>query len=186
MNLTFRRLDAAQARENRATVEDIFLRSYVEQIATEDRFHSAEEFMRRFDSYTSPRNTGFELVQAYVDDAAIGQAWGWPLSKDSAWWGGLVLDDKDADVEAFTAEDGTRTFALSEIMVNSEFTGRGIARKLHNELLGGRSEQRATLLVSPANTRAYSTYLRWGWYKVGHLRPDWPDAPRFDVLLRDQ
>lgn len=185
MNLTFRRFDGAQARSDRATVEDIYLHSYVEQIATGDRFRSAEEFMRRFDSYTSPRNSGFELVQARMDDQPVGQSWGWPLSKDAAWWGGLVLDDPDVDVEEFTAENGSRTFALSEIMVNSEFTGQGIARQLHDELLGGRPERRATLLVAPTNTRAYSTYLRWDWYKVGHLRPDWEGAPQFDVLIRD-
>lgn len=183
--LTFQRFTGAQAQEDRATVEDIYLRSYVEQIATGDSFRSSTEFMRRFDSYTSPKNPGFQLIQARADGVPIGQAWGWPLSKDSAWWGGLALDDTTADLEAFTAEDGARTFALSEIMVNSEFTGRGIARRLHDELLGGRPEQRATLLVAPANTRAYSTYLRWGWGKVGHLRPAWPDAPQFDVLIHD-
>lgn len=183
--LTFHRFDGAQARADRATVEDIYLHSYVEQIATGDPFRSAAEFMRRFDSYTSPKNQGFELVQVRADGKPVGQSWGWPLSKDSAWWGGLALDDTAADLEAFTTEDGARTFALSEIMVNSEFTGQGIARRLHDELLGARPEQRATLLVAPTNTRAYSTYLRWGWRKVGHLRPGWPDAPQFDVLLRD-
>jgi ribosomal protein S18 acetylase RimI-like enzyme len=183
--LTFRRFDGAQAREDRATVEDIYLHSYVELIATGDPFRTGAEFMRRFDSYTSPRNVGFELVQARLDDVAVGQTWGWPLSSESAWWGGLTLDDQDADPASFTAEDGARTFGLSELMVRSEYTGQGIARKLHDELLGGRSEQRATLLVAPTNTRAYSTYLRWGWYKVGSLRPSWPDAPLFDVLIHD-
>lgn len=185
MKLTFRRFDGAQAQDDRVTVEDVYLHSYVEQITTGDSFRSAAGFMRRFDSYTSDRNRRFELVQARVEDLAVGQSWGWPLSKDSAWWGGLVLDDAGVDLEAFVAEDGERTFALSEIMVRSEFTGRGIARQLHDELLDGRPEQRATLLVAPSNTRAYSTYLRWGWGKVGHLQPNWEGAPQFDVLLRD-
>jgi ribosomal protein S18 acetylase RimI-like enzyme len=102
----------------------------------------------------------------------------------SAWWGGLQLDDS-ADLAVFTAENGQRTFALSEIMVLFELTGRGIAHALHDELLGGRSERRATLLVRPDNVRAYDTYREWGWYRIGTLRPSWPDAPTFDVLIHD-
>lgn len=179
--LTFHRFDSAQARQDRATVQDIYLHSYE---TADDGFRSTAEFMRRFDSYTAP-DRGFELVQARAGDLAVGQSWGWPLGANTAWWSGLVLDDETTDLQAFTAEDGARTFALSEIMVRSEYTGQGIARQLHDELLSGRPEHRATLLVAPSNTRAYSTYLRWGWSKVGHLRPDWPDAPQFDVLLRD-
>ena len=97
----------------------------------------------------------------------------------SKWWDGL-----DAEPEpGFTAEDGQRTFALSEIMVRQELTGRGIARALHDQLLGGRHEKRATLLVEPENTVAYRAYQSWGWRKVARLRPGWPDAPLFDVLI---
>lgn len=70
-------------------------------------------------------------------------------------------------------------------MVTNDMTGRGLARVLHDQLLGSRNEERATLLVRPENTRAYETYLRWGWNRVGTLRPSWPDAPQFDVLVRD-
>ncbi|WP_281032466.1 GNAT family N-acetyltransferase [Nocardia pneumoniae] len=74
---------------------------------------------------------------------------------------------------------------LHEIVVRKPFTGRGIARALHDELLADRPEQRATLLVRPDNQRAYDNYRRWGWYRVGVLRPSWPDAPQFDVLMRE-
>lgn len=68
-------------------------------------------------------------------------------------------------------------------MVRASFTGRGIARALHDQLLRERSEARATLLVRPGNTTAYRAYLRWGWTKATELRPPWPDAPLFDVLI---
>jgi hypothetical protein len=83
----------------------------------------------------------------------------------------------------FAREDGARTFALSEIMVRRPFTGQHVAHRLHDELLSKRTEQRATSLVEPDNTRAYCAYLHWGWRKVAQLRPGWPDAPIFDVLL---
>lgn len=182
--IQFERWDAATARAHRADVEDVFRRSYVEAIASGQQFETPDAFMTRFDAYTSPsRSAGFEMVMAYWDGRLAGQAWGWPLPENTAWWGGLKLDAGDPD--EFTAEDGTRTFALSEVMVCKEYTGKGLARGLHDTLLGARPERRATLLVRPDNTRAYQTYIRWGWCRVGTLRPSWPDAPVFDVLIRD-
>ncbi|MEV6767339.1 GNAT family N-acetyltransferase [Nocardia sp. NPDC051030] len=70
-------------------------------------------------------------------------------------------------------------------MVSKEFTGRGVARALHDEILNSRPEQRATLLVEPDNTRAYRAYKNWGWSKVGTLQPSWPDAPVLHVLIRE-
>lgn len=108
---------------------------------------------------------------------------GWPLQHDAAWWDALVLDE--GDPAEFTAETGARTFALSEIMVSAEHTGQGLARALHDELLRGRTEQRATLLVNPDNERAYARYRKWGWYRVGRQRPSWEGSPVFDVLMRE-
>lgn len=183
MNVEFRRFDATAAREHRDLVQQIYERSYAEAIASGDPFEQPEAFMGRFDAYTDPaRAAGFDLVVGYLDGNPVGQSWGWPLVAGTAWWNGLRLDAGDPD--EFTREDGTRTFALSEIMVAAEHTGRGVARALHDHLLAGRSEQRATLLVDPHNDRAYRAYRRWGWERVGVLRPRWPDAPTFDVLIR--
>jgi hypothetical protein len=137
--------------------------------------------MKRFDTYAA--NSKFDLVIAYVDNVPAGQAWGWPLDQRAreGWWAGL-LTDLGSD---FTREDGFRTFAFSEIMVCHEFAGKHLAHKLHNELLSKRNEERATLLVEPENNRAYRAYTHWGWRKVGQLRPGWPDAPLFDVLIFD-
>ncbi|MFC3966486.1 GNAT family N-acetyltransferase [Nocardia jiangsuensis] len=182
MTIAFDHHDAAAARARRDTVQHIYEHAYADAIAGGDPFEQPGPFMERFDAYTSPdRPSGFELVIVTIDGEPVGQTWGWPLGQRSGWWGGLRLDD--GDHEEFTAEDGRRTFALSEIMVAKEWTGRGLARALHDELLGGRGEQRATLLVDPVNDRAYDRYARWGWSKVGTLRPNWPDAPTFDVLI---
>jgi hypothetical protein len=97
--------------------------------------------MGRFDAYAA--NPLLDLVIAYENSEPVGQAWGWPLTADSKWWDWLV-----SDVElGFTVEDGKRTFALSEIMVVRGRTGHGIAHALHDNLPGGRQEQRATLLT---------------------------------------
>jgi GNAT superfamily N-acetyltransferase len=175
--LEFRRYDAASASELRQVVADIYTGSYIDAIAHGGPFHSVEAFMTRFDSYV--RIEGFDLVAAYHQGKPVGQTWGWPLGADTKWWEGLLTETEPG----FTDEDGTRTFALSEIMVREDLTGRGIAHALHDQLLAVRHESRATLLVEPDNTTAYRAYTRWGWQRVAQLRPAWPDAPIWDVLI---
>jgi GNAT superfamily N-acetyltransferase len=177
VTLTFRRYTADEARGARDTVEAVYRGAYWENIESGDQFSQPAAFMGRFDAYGS--NPLFDLVVAFEDDKPVGQAWGWALSANSRWWEGLESEPEPG----FTVEDGTRTFALSEIMVVRDSTGHGIAHALHDELLRRRQEQRATLLVRPANTRAYGTYLRWGWRTMAKLHPHWPDAPTFDVLM---
>ena len=172
-DLTFRRYDAPAARTIRDLVAEIHHDAYGEK----DGFSSDEAFMRRYDAYTAQDD--FDLVLAEQDGEPVGQAWGWPLDAATSWWSGLLAEPEPG----FTREDGRRTFALSEIMVRQAATGQGIARALHTELLQARPEQRATLLVRPSNTVAYRAYERWGWRPVAKLRPAWPDAPTFDVLI---
>jgi GNAT superfamily N-acetyltransferase len=180
---TFTRHDAAEARALRSTVEDIYRRSYTVAIESGDLFDTPEEFMARFDAYTHPdRSSGFDLIIAHIDGEPAGQTWGWPLGPGAAWWRNYIPDVPDPD---FMTETGERTFALSEVMVCQEYAGTGLAHALHDELLGGRREQRATLLVEVDNTRAYTAYRKWGWRKVGVLRPSWPEAPRMDVLIHE-
>ena len=162
----------------RADVEHIYTSSYVDAIASGNPFDTVDAFMGRFDSYVA--SDTFAIVVAYAGDEPIGQTWGWPLKKNSAWWDGLQLDNPD---KTFIEEDGRRTFALSEIMVDTQWTGQGIAHNLHNTLLASRNESRATLLVDPTNERARRTYLRWGWRKVGLLKPRWEHAPLFEVMI---
>lgn len=179
LELTFKRFDGAAAREAVDVVRDLYEASHEEQIASGDQFRATKEFMRRFDRYAF--TDGFEMVVAHESGEPIGLTWGWPLRPGGRWWEGLLTDLG----EDFTVETGERTFALSEIMVAREWEDLGVGHALHDELLGARPEQRATLLVSPTNERAYTAYKRWGWKCVGQLRPHWDGAPTFDVLMHD-
>jgi ribosomal protein S18 acetylase RimI-like enzyme len=175
--LEFRHYDGEGAQAIRDTVALIQREAYAEAIERGDPFETGDVPMRRFDAYT--RRPGFDLVVAFRDGEPLGQAWGWPLDKDTAWWRGLLTEVEPG----FTDEDGTRTFAFSELMVRRRWSGEGVGHALHDELLKGRPETRATLLVRPENTRAYRAYRRWGWRKAAELRPGIEHAPLMDVLI---
>lgn len=143
-----------------------------------DPFYSPERFIERVRGYL--RSPGFEIVIAHHDGTPIGQAFGYAPPATSRWWGGLTTPVPDG----FTTETGTRTFALNELMVLPEWRGKGVAHALHDELLRGRDEERATLLVMEDNTAAQNAYAKWGWRKIGKLRP-FPDAPHYDAMMID-
>ncbi|GAB2681524.1 GNAT family N-acetyltransferase [Nocardia goodfellowii] len=170
-----------QAREIRDTIADVQARGYVDAIATGDPFESTEAFMERFVVYS--RNTGFSMVLGIIDDEPVGQAFGWPLATGTPWWTRLVLAPGQPPLEEFIVEDGTRTFALSELMVDKKRHGQGIGGILFRALLADRPEPRVTWMVNPTNTNAYAIYRHWGAERFGNLRPGLKGEPQFDVLL---
>lgn len=132
-------------------------------------FYTAQRFGERLDNYAL--DPTFTLVTGRVGDLLIGYAFGGTLSVNTRWWTGL-RDATDPDV---TRETGNRTFAFRELLVRRAYQRRGYAHRLHDALLSGRPEQRATLLVRQDNP-ARELYLRWGWQQVGIMQP-FPDAP---------
>lgn len=160
-------------------VREVYEKSYIKAIESGRLFAEVDSFMERYASYSS--NPEIDLVIVYLSGEPIAQTWGWPLSGESMWWTGLVAEPEPG----FTVENGRRTFALSEIMVSHQWSGRGIAHALQDFLLAGRDENRATLLVNPENEVARRAYERWGWRRVSQLLPKWPDAPLFDVMMRE-
>ncbi|MFC8703283.1 GNAT family N-acetyltransferase [Streptomyces anulatus] len=82
-----------------------------------------------------------------------------------------------------TAETGTRTYALFELMVREPWRKTGVARQLHNTLLASRREERATLLVDQTHPKVHALYESWGWATLGDLRPQLDDAPLFHAML---
>jgi len=163
----------------REVIALIYSDAYAEAIASGDPFETPEASMRRFDSHTTAPS--FELVMALVSGEPVGQIWGWPIKAPTI---AGSLEDATADAgPASNHKDGERIFALAEIMVRQAWTGQGVAHALHDEILSSRTELYAELFVRPDNTKAYRAYLKWGWRKVGQIRPELPDAPLFDVLV---
>jgi ribosomal protein S18 acetylase RimI-like enzyme len=142
-----------------------------------DPFYRPERFAERVRGYM--KAPGFELVVGEVG-APRGLALGYALPEGARWWQGLTTP---VDPE-MVAETGDRTFALCELMVHPDWRRRGIARALHDELLGHRPERRATVLVREDNAAAQHASAKWGWHKVGKLQP-FPDSPHYDALVLD-
>ncbi|MFE6777134.1 GNAT family N-acetyltransferase [Streptomyces sp. NPDC057702] len=110
----------------------------------------------------------------------VGYAYGAPLTAHTSWWDGVTppLDT------AATAENGTRTFALSELLVGRRWRGTGTARRLHDALLHGRPESRVTLLTPADHAKVVDLYESWGYQRVGACVP-FPGAPRLAAMLRE-
>ncbi|TQS43884.1 GNAT family N-acetyltransferase [Cryptosporangium phraense] len=174
--LITRAYDTAGARAIQDELFALYAEIYADHLS--DPFYSVERFADRFAGHSN--RSGFRLVTGSIGGALVGYAYGGPLGRTTRWWDGL-RDDVPADA---LVEDGTRTFALNEIMVQESWRRRGIARSLHDTLLGGRPELRATLLVDPDNDPARNAYLSWGWRTLGHLQP-FPDAPVYEALVID-
>ncbi|GAA4234871.1 hypothetical protein GCM10022254_40790 [Actinomadura meridiana] len=176
-DLTFTRHDPAEAVD---ILDDVIVPVYVasHQDVIDQPFYSAQRFAERFPGYA--KAPGFEIVIAHLDGEPVGQAFGYALPVKPRWWDGLTTPVPDG----FTVETGARTFAFNELMVVPEQQGKGVAHALHDALLGGRGEQRATLLVREDNESAQRAYARWGWQKVAKAQP-FPDSPHFDVMIVD-
>lgn len=145
---------------------------------TDKPFHSVERFVERIRGYA--KAPGFELVIGSSASEPVGLALGYALPTGARWWDGLTTPVDPALIK----EDGSRTFALCEIMTHPEWQGQGVAHQVHDELLFKRSERRATLLVDPKNVTANQAYRRWGWEQMGKLHP-FADAPHYDALILD-
>lgn len=125
---------------------------------------------------------GFRLVVARRRDRLLGYAYGHPLPADHGWWG-----DFDRPLPAgLVREWPGRTFAVISLAVLPERRGRGTGRRLMEELLRGREEQRAILSVQPTALATQSVYRHWGWTNVGRKGPlTGVTPPCWDIYVRD-
>ena len=127
------------------------------------------------------RQPGFVLAEARHGGYLVGYASGMPLRPSTSWWKNLTAP-LAAEV---TTEHAGRTFALTELLVRAPWRRQGIAGSLHDLILAGRPEERATLTVSPRAAAAQSAFRTWGWRKVARTRGPGPEAPILDILVTD-
>jgi GNAT superfamily N-acetyltransferase len=125
------------------------------------------------------RQPGFALAVAGHGGYPVGYAAGMPLRPSTSWWRDLTAALPD-DV---TAEPPGRTFALVELLVRASWRRQGIGRTLHDLLLAGRQEERATAVVLPAAAAAQRAFQEWGWRKVARTRDPALGTSVADVLV---
>jgi ribosomal protein S18 acetylase RimI-like enzyme len=127
----------------------------------EDSAVKVAAFRGRAASALTARN--YELVVARDDGRIVGFVFGYGLRADSAWWQGLDPEPPTG----FTAETGDRTVLLAEIEVRRDWQGKGVGHMLHDSFLGGRPEERATLVSNPDASSTQALYEGWGWTRMG-------------------
>lgn len=141
--------------------------------------HSEEDLVNfRNRALTQFQGSGFDLVTAKLDGELIGFAYGLTLRAGSTWWRGI----EPTPPEVFLTETGSRTFAVIELVVLPAHQGSGLGRRLMDNLLQERAEERATLATDPDKPGNQAMYERWGWRKAGRVKSalDAP-APYFDL-----
>lgn len=123
---------------------------------------------------------GFALVEAWNGVELAGFGFGVTLQPPAPWWHNLTTT-LPAEV---TTERPGRTFALVELLVRPPWRRQHIAQAIHDLLLKGRPEERASLAVLPAAASAQAAYRTGGWRKVAQKSNPLPGSPLFDVLVR--
>jgi GNAT superfamily N-acetyltransferase len=125
------------------------------------------------------RQPGFVLAEARHGGYLVGYAAGMPLRPSASWWRDLTTSLPDE----VTAEYPGRTFALTELLVRASWRRQGAAQALHDLLLAGRPEERATATVLPAAGPAQNAFRKWGWRRLARTRDPRPGSPACDVLV---
>ena len=172
--LAFRLLDGGQATVRADDLAGLHAEVYADPPYR--RADDAEVYPGRF--RVQRRQPGFVLAEARHGGYLVGYAAGMPLRPSTSWWRELTAP-LPAEV---TEEHSGRTFALTDLLVRASWRRQGIGRDLHDLILDGRPEERATLTVRPAATAAQHAFRAWGWRKVARAQAG-PDAPVTDVLV---
>jgi len=142
-------------------------------------FYSRERFLDRLANYG--RAPGFELVTARdATGRLVGMLYGYVLPPGARWWSVM----QPAPSEEFAAETGSRTFAIKDMVVATDWQRRGIARAMHDTVRAAHPDMRFTLTVRPDNKSAQAAYRSWGYRLVGTQQP-YPDSPVFETMLLD-
>jgi GNAT superfamily N-acetyltransferase len=177
--ITFRLGSGTQAAEHEAELLALRAEVYADPPYRSDGGDddNAAVFADRF--RVQRRQPGFVLAEARHGEYLVGYAAGMPLRPSTSWWRYLTAP-LPGEV---TAEHPGRTFALTDLLVRAPWRRQGIARELHDLVLAGRGEERATATVLPAATAAQQAFRSWGWSKVARTRDPRPGAPVADVLL---
>ncbi|NEA41455.1 GNAT family N-acetyltransferase [Streptomyces sp. SID11385] len=138
--------------------------------------YATTTFGERVDRHAA--EPGFAVVLAYADGAPVGYAYANTITDGDRFWQRTT----PAPERLYTARPA---LALKEIGVSAKWRGTGTARKIHDELLHGRPETYATLMVNKAagEGKVHAVYRGWGYEDIGTSQPS-PASPLLTVMVR--
>ncbi|MFF2787657.1 GNAT family N-acetyltransferase [Streptomyces sp. NPDC058049] len=174
--ITLHRYGTDQLPGIRPTLVGVYAEVYEKEIG-EDPFFSVDRFEGRLTGHSS--RPSWEAVVAFDGGEAAGYAYAAALPENTGWWAHMLRPLPETE----TAEDGSRSLALFEIMVRAPWRGTGLAHRIHEELLSSRTEERVTLLVEPDHPKVKALYEGWGYDHIGDQQP-FPDAPVYATMVR--
>ncbi|RSS83401.1 GNAT family N-acetyltransferase [Streptomyces sp. WAC06614] len=132
--------------------------------------YRVDVFLERLERHAA--EPGWALVMACAPDGeVVGYAYANSIGPGDRWWKRLTVPP----VPRFTAQD---TAAVKEIGVIPPYRGAGLARRMHDVLLDGRTEPYVTLMVNPAagDGKVLRLYEGWGYRQIGAVKP-LPESP---------
>ena len=138
--------------------------------------YRVEAFAERLDRHA--HEVGWEAVLGYNSGKAVGYAYANTLTADDRWWTRM----SEPLPQGYTSAS---TMAVKEIGVRTPWRGTGVARRIHDELLACRSEERATLLVNPlaGDGKVQRLYEAWGYTVFNSQQPS-PESPKLVAMIR--
>ncbi|MEU3401802.1 GNAT family N-acetyltransferase [Streptomyces filamentosus] len=138
--------------------------------------YAVSAFGERLDRHGA--EDGFQAVLAYADEEPVGYVYGNQIKDGDRYW----QRTEPTPSEKYTARAAV---ALKEIGVRPAWRGKGIALRIHDAFLSGRSEPYVTLMVNPAagDGKVHQLYRSWGYEDLGHSQPS-PASPRLTVMVR--
>ncbi|MFJ5921702.1 GNAT family N-acetyltransferase [Kitasatospora sp. NPDC092948] len=138
--------------------------------------YGVEAFLERLDRHAA--EPGFGLVLGRDGELPVGYAYGNTLDAEDRYWRRLA----DPLPAGFT---DTPVLAVKEIGVRTPWRGTGTARRIHDELLADRAEDRVVLMVNPlaGDGKVRALYGTWGYRPFNSQRAT-PDSPELTVMVR--
>ncbi|MCX5213491.1 GNAT family N-acetyltransferase [Kitasatospora sp. NBC_00240] len=138
--------------------------------------YAVPTFAERLDRHAG--EPGWGVVIGYADGEPVGYAYANTLAVADRWWTRMAEPLPDGFTDIPTA-------ALKEIGVRGPWRGTGLARRIHDELLARRGEERVTLLVNPSagDGKVQALYGSWGYRDFNAQQPS-PEAPRLTAMIR--
>ncbi|WP_285685445.1 GNAT family N-acetyltransferase [Actinoplanes sp. NBRC 103695] len=140
-----------------------------------DPWNAPEKWWQRLtDTYSKTRD--FDLVTGWDGDEVAGYAFGSPNDSARLW---PSIHPVFPHLNA-----AGPVYIFREFAVRPDVQRRGYGMLIHDELLSGRPEQVAHLLLRKDNLPARAAYVSWGWKAAGEVKP-FPDSQTFDAMALD-